>query len=510
MTSIDRFVGRFAGSVHLVGAGPGAPDLLTRRGLERLRTADVVLFDRLVSPELLDEAPARALRIDVGKISGPQPAARLPVTQEAISELLVEYARAGLVVVRLKGGDPFVFGRGAEELDACRAAGIPCEVVPGLSSALAAPALAGIAVTERGVARSFSVVTARQGTTTTPESGRGANVPPVGADTRVVLMGVAELPSIVAGLLAEGLAPSTPAALVASASLDHQRVLHSNLAEIVVATRRAAIEPPAVLVVGAAAGRARHPKAGPLTGFTVALTRPEDAARRTRALLAPTGARIVGSPLIEIEYREDLNDRGNRLESGDELVAQLGHADWIAFTSRHGVEGLWRALERRGLDTRSLAGNRLAVVGPGTAEALSRRGLSADLVAEPHRARALIDALARVRPSRVLFAGGSRARRELVEGLANRAIAVDERIVYDTIYSPPSPAFRRELENGVDAVVFASPSAARSYELQNLPIRARSSGHPSGKLPIAICLGPTTAEAAVNLGFRSVAVAYSP
>ena len=507
-----KSVGRAFGSVHLVGAGPGAPDLLTRRGLERLRAADVVLFDRLVSRELLDEAPARALRIDVGKVPGPHPTgASAPVTQEVISELLVEHARAGLVVVRLKGGDPFVFGRGAEELDACRAAGIPCEIVPGLSSAIAAPALAGIAVTERGVARSFSVVTARHGRTTAPESGNGASVPPAPpttADTRVVLMGVAELPSIVAGLLAEGLAPSTPAALVASASLDNQRALHSNLGEIVVATRRAGIEPPAVLIVGAAAGRARPIANAPLAGFTVALTRPDDAARRTRALLAPTGARVVGSPLIDIEYREDPNALN---ESDRNLSSQLRRADWIAFTSRHGVEGLWRALERRGLDARALAGNRLAVVGPGTAEALERRGLRADLVAEPHRARALVDALTRVSPSRVLFAGGSRARRELVDGLAGHGIATDERIVYDTLYRPPSSSFRRELENGVDAVIFASPSAARSYELQGLPARS------GGKWPIAICLGPTTADAArgvggiggigVKAGFRAVAVA---
>jgi uroporphyrin-III C-methyltransferase len=232
--------------VHLVGAGPGDPELITVRGLARLRRADVVVHDRLAGPELLAEAGPEAELVDVGK--GPGLA---PVRQEEINRLLVERARRGLDVVRLKGGDPFVFGRGSEELAACRAAGIACEVVPGISSAIAGPAAAGIPVTARGVARSFAVVTGRTA------EGETDPAPLAGIDTIVLLMGRAGLARFAERLVAAGRDPGTPAACVQSATTAGQRVIVGTLATIAAAAERDGLESPAVTVIGEVAAEAR-------------------------------------------------------------------------------------------------------------------------------------------------------------------------------------------------------------------------------------------------------------
>jgi uroporphyrin-III C-methyltransferase len=229
------------GTVHLVGGGPGDPGLITARGLERLRQADVVVHDRLVGPALLEEARPGAELVDVGKGRG-----HAALTQEEINRLLVERALAGRTVVRLKGGDPFVFGRGSEELDACRAAGVPCEVVPGVSSAIAGPAAAGIPVTARGIARSFAVVTAHQAGETTVTN----MAPLAGVDTIVVLMGCSALPQFTAGLIAAGRDGGTPAACIQSATTPEQRVTIATLGTIAEAAARDGLEAPLVTVIG--------------------------------------------------------------------------------------------------------------------------------------------------------------------------------------------------------------------------------------------------------------------
>jgi uroporphyrin-III C-methyltransferase len=230
--------------VHLVGAGPGDPGLITARGLELLRRAHVVVHDRLIGPELLHEVRAGAELVDVGKGAG-----HAALSQEEINRLLVDRARAGHDVVRLKGGDPFVFGRGSEELSACREAGVRCEVVPGVSSAIAAPAAAGIPVTARGIARSFAVVTAHQA----GESGEHDVAPLAGVDTIVVLMGRSSLPSFTARLIAAGRDPDTPAACIQSATTPAQRVTLATLATIADAAERDGLEAPIVTVIGAVA-----------------------------------------------------------------------------------------------------------------------------------------------------------------------------------------------------------------------------------------------------------------
>lgn len=232
------------GIVYLVGAGPGDPDLITVKGLRRLARADVVVFDRLVHPALLDEAPAEAERIYVGKRCGHH-----AMTQERIHELLVTHARAGRTVVRLKGGDPFVFGRGGEEAAACAAAGIPWEVVPGVSSAVSAPASAGIPVTHRGLAASFAVVTAHRARDEEAPDWRAL----AAVDTLVVLMGVKRLPQVTAELLAAGRDPATPAAVVERGTLSGSRVVRGTLEDLAARTAKAGIRPPATIVIGAVA-----------------------------------------------------------------------------------------------------------------------------------------------------------------------------------------------------------------------------------------------------------------
>ncbi|MBA3319389.1 MAG: uroporphyrinogen-III C-methyltransferase [Gemmatimonadales bacterium] len=229
------------GTVRLVGGGPGDPGLITVRGLDLLRRADVVIHDRLIGPELLQEAGAGAELVDVGKGPG-----HAPLSQEQINRLLVDRARAGREVVRLKGGDPFVFGRGSEELAACREAGVPCEVVPGVSSAIAGPAAAGIPVTARGIARSFAVVTAHQA----GQDGEHDVAPLAAVDTIVVLMGRSSLPAFTARLVAAGRDPDTPAACIQSATLPAQRVTLATLATIADAAERDGLEAPIVTVIG--------------------------------------------------------------------------------------------------------------------------------------------------------------------------------------------------------------------------------------------------------------------
>jgi uroporphyrinogen III methyltransferase/synthase len=486
--------------VHLVGAGPGAADLVTVRGRARLEIADVVIHDRLVSPTLLALVPPGVQILDVGKPSRlPRRAGATIDPQPQISALLVEHARQGKVVVRLKGGDPFVFGRGGEEADACRAAGIPCEVVPGVSSALAAPAAAGIPVTERGIAGSFTVRTARHG-----ESGSPRPAPAFAADTEVVLMGVEALAEIAGDALAAGRAPETPAAVIASATLPHEQVVFAPLAGIAHAAARAGVAPPAVLVFGDVVRHAATRRDGRLPGRPrVALTRPQGAARRTEAHLAARGFDVVSAPLLSIEYL-DPAEIAPRLTAWSTPAHQPGHASgasWIAFTSRHGVEGWWRGVRALGRDARSFAGDRFAVVGPGTAAALAEHGISADLVATPHRGAALVGQLAaaaRATGDRVVrFASGTRARRELIDGLNAAGLSVDEVAVYRTRLEAPPDSFRRALDAGVDAVVFASPSAAESFAAHHLP----------GGEAVAVCLGPTTARAVCSLGFERVVVA---
>jgi uroporphyrinogen III methyltransferase/synthase len=384
-------------TVFLVGAGPGDPGLLTRRGAELLERADVVVYDRLVHPSLLELAPAGAERVNVGKTPGaPGP------SQDEINALLVDRGLRGLTVVRLKGGDPFVFGRGGEEAEALTAAGVAFEVVPGITSAIAAAAYAGIPVTHRGLSTHFTVVTGHEdpakGTTDTDWAALAR-----AGGTLVILMGAGNLAGITGSLIEGGRPPDTPVAGVRWGTMPEQRTIRTTLAD----AAEAGIRAPSAIVVGpVAALDLAWFEARPFFGRTVVITRAREQASTLRTRLEMLGAEVVELPAIEIELI-------------DFVLPDLGRYSWLAFTSANGVDAFFdRGLTPAGLDTRALGSLKVAAIGPGTAAALEQRGVRADLVPERFVAEALVDAfpVATSENERVLLARAEHARDVLPDG----------------------------------------------------------------------------------------------
>jgi uroporphyrinogen III methyltransferase/synthase len=473
------------GSVALVGAGPGDPGLLTVRGQRLLREADVILHDRLLDVTLLDEAPPHAQRIDVGKAPGNH---TLP--QEDINALLVEHARRGHRVVRLKGGDPYVFGRGHEELRHCLENEVPCELVPGVTSAIAAPAAVGVPVTARGVARTFAIAT--------PQSAGGTERVPLdyralaGIDTVSFLMARSEIREIARGLIEAGRAPTTPATVVQDGTLPTQRHVFGTLGTIADAAEQAGLRAPAVFVVGdtsAPWSDAAMRPCGPLRGKRIVVTRPPSASPGLIAELRSRGASVINCPLIRVVPRRP-----------DDLSALSRRHRWTVFTSLHAVRGFWRLLRELNRDARSFAHSSIAAVGPRTADELHAIGIAPDLVPSVHRASRLIDAIAAEsdpRNDRVLFPCGTLARDEIREGLRSRGFAVDELVVYETMLTQPASEPLLEARKQAHAILLYSPSAAESA------VRA---GLLRDGIAIA-CIGPTTAAKVHELGFTSAVVA---
>jgi uroporphyrinogen III methyltransferase/synthase len=442
--------------VVLLGAGPGDPDLLTVRGAKLLRSADVVVYDSLVARELLDLAPAQAERIDVGKRSHDA----VTGSQEEIQSLLVERARRGLLVVRLKGGDPFVFGRGGEEASACRAAGVAFELVPGVTSALAAPAFAGIPVTDRRHAASFAVVTGHRDPGRPWTSIRFDRIA-TGADTLVVLMGMKNLAKIAETLIAHGRDAATPAAVVMEGGTPRQRVVTAPLGAIAERAREAGLAAPAVVVVGDVV-RLRDELAwwerAPLFGRRVLVTRPAEQAADWAAELRAAGAEPVCVPMIETRAL------------APEAIALPDPAslDAIVLTSANAARHLGELLLARGVEP-GRVGARVLCVGDATAAAARRAGFAApETPATRADAAALLAAIRATLPPaglRFLVPHGSLARETLVEGLREAGAHVDAPVVYATAPAAvDEPALRAALVAGeLDALAFASPSAADRF-----------------------------------------------
>jgi uroporphyrinogen III methyltransferase/synthase len=473
---------RSTGRVVLVGAGPGDPGLITRRGAHEIRRAHVVVHDRLAAPELLSLARPGALLIEAGKAPG-----RHALSQDQINATLIEHARLGRRVVRLKGGDPFVFGRGSEELHACREASVPCTVVPGVSSALAAPLSVGVAVTQRGVSRSVAIFSPAVGEGEPLRDDELRGIASLG--TAVMLMGRAQLAQTVDRLIAAGLDPATPAAIIADATLPTQRHVAGTVATIAGLADAAGLRAPAVVVIGPSAAWAEtvRGRKGPLAGRTVVVTRPVRAARTVARLLRRRGASVLSVPLIDIVPID--------ADIAATLDKPLSAYGWIVLTSLHGALGLALALDRAGLDARALAHSRFAAVGPKTARQLrDSLGIHADLIPAEHRAAALVRELAHaITPGqRVLFPCGTLALDELPDGLARAGITVDRLRVYHTIERPVPDSARRRVELGADAILLHSPTAARSLA---------GSGIDLGDALVG-AIGPTTAEAAERAGLR--------
>ena len=438
-------------TVYLVGAGPGDPDLLTIRGAEVLATADVVVYDRLSVASLLDLAPADAERISVGKQpGGPR------TTQEDINALLVARGRAGQQVVRLKGGDPFVFARGGEEAAALAAAGVVFEVVPGITSAVAVPAYAGIPVTMRYSSTSFTVVTGHED----PGKGEGSvNWEAVAAlgGTVLVLMGAARCRAICDRIIAGGMAPDTPAAAVQWGTRPNQRTLRATLATLADLDP----QPPATIVIGeVAAADLAWFENRPLFGRRIVVTRAQPQAAALAADLRRRGAEAIEIPAIAFEPPEDVGHLAR-------AAAEVGQYDWVVFTSPTGVARFFEQLR----DARGLGGVRVAAIGPGTAAALADRNVVADLVPEQYVAESLLEALSDEvgpdevgpgGPVRVLIPRAETARDLLPDGLAAAGWDVDVVPAYRTVAPTPEPGAATQLA-GAEVITFTSSSTVTNF-----------------------------------------------
>ena len=465
-------------TVYLVGAGPGDPGLLTVRGAEVLARADVVVHDRLSVASLLELAPPAAERISVGKTP------RAPSTpQDEINALLVDRGRAGLEVVRLKGGDPFVFARGAEEVAALAAAGVAFEVVPGVTSAVAAPAYGGVPLTARGLATSFTVVTGhgdRLGATATDWEA----VAGVGG-TIVVLMGVATRGEIADRLLAGGLAATTPVAAVRWGTRPEQHTVRTTLGSLA----EADLESPAVIVIGEVAGLdlAWYERL-PLFGRSVVVTRPRHQAGALVERLQRLGAATVELPTIEIV---DPADGGAALRAA---AAVVGSYDWVTFTSANAVARFLPLLR----DARAFGAAKVAAIGPGTAQALAEARVVADLVPERFVGEGLLKAFPPPHPGgRVLLPRAAVARDMLPEGLRAAGWEVDVVEAYRTRPTRPAPE-ALAAAGAADAVTFTSSSSVAGY-LQVAGLAAVP--------PVVASIGPVTSATARNLGLTVAAEA---
>jgi len=486
-----------SGRVVLVGAGPGDPDLISVRGAEYLRRADVVLYDSLVARELLDLAPPEAERIDVGKRSHEAQTG----SQAEIDALLVARARAGQLVVRLKGGDPFVFGRGGEEASACQAAGVPFEVVPGITSALAVPAFAGIPVTDRRHAASFAVVTGHR------DPGRpwtSIRFDQIEADTLVVLMGMKNLEKIAESILAAGRPPETPAAVVMEGGTPRQRVVTARLDEIAARTREAGLRAPAVIVVGEVV-RLRESlafwEASPLFGRRVLVTRPAEPSEPLAAALRAAGAEAVSMPMIETRAVQ-----GAGLA---EAMRDLARYDFVVLASANAARRFADAIAAH----HDLAAGalRATVVCIGAATAAAARNAGFGEIETPSAradAASLVAALGdRVGGARVLVPQGTLARDTLVAGLRRAGASVDAVAVYETVPAKvDASALDAALVAGeLDACTFASPSAAQVFAAcLDEPARA------AARRTVLAAIGDTTADAMRALGLPPAVVPAQP
>lgn len=485
------------GTVYLVGAGPGDPGLLTRRGAEVLARADVVVYDHLASPRLLDLAPPAAPRVCAGKSVG-----HCTLHQDEINRLLVEHARAGRTVVRLKGGDPFVFGRGAEEAEHLRAAGVPFRVVPGVTAGVGVTAYAGVPVTHRDSASAVAFVTGHNDPEAPPGAGRldwGALAAFPG--TLVVYMGVTRLEALCRTLVHLGKPPETPAALIASGTLPRQRTVSATLADLPARVAAAGLGPPALLVVGAVVGRREGLnwfEGLPLFGRRIVITRPADEADRAAAALEDLGAEVLVAPTVTIGPPADVGPLDGALD-------RLGEFDWLVFTSGNGVRYFLDRLDARGRDLRALGHLKLAAIGPATAEALARHRLRADLVPDEFRSEALAAALAGPAAGRrVLLARADRGRAVLKDELA-RVADVEQVAVYRNADAASIPAdVVDRIADGSVAWITLTSSAIAERLFALLPESARRR---VGREVRLASISPVTSAAARRLGWEIAAEA---
>lgn len=484
---------RRSGRVVLAGAGPGDPSLVTVAALEALRAADVVVYDSLVSGELLREVREDAQQIFVGKRAGDH-----AMAQEAINALLIDRAQAGQFVVRLKGGDPYIFGRGAEEADALEAAGVRFEIIPGITAATVASLYAGIPLTDRRHSPTLTFITGHSANSGVSDQVNWSSLASLGG-TLVVYMGVKTMPDIVARLMVEGMSGSTPAAVVENAGMSCQRTVAGVISDIADRAREESIRAPALLIIGSVVSL--YPRLAwferlPLFGKRIAVTRATARTENMTARLRALGAEVFEIPTIAIRPLDlDAGDR-SRLE-------RIGQYDFVVLTSPAAVEILVDRLRDLSLDVRSLAGVRIAAVGESTSACLAKYGLRADVVPDDFSADALGEYLGEegINGLRFLLPRSGKARAGLVERLAELGAEVDEVKTYEPVPARTScDRIQEVLALEPDFITFTSSSTVENFvriigddafEMHRSQMRAAS-------------IGPATSRTLKGLGLEPV------
>lgn len=479
------------GKVYLVGAGPGDPGLFTLKGVECLTAADVVVHDHLISNFILDHAPAAAEKIYVGKIGGSH-----HVEQDEINQLLISLARRGKTVVRLKGGDPYILGRGGEEAVSLRDAGIPYEVVPGITSAVAVPAYAGIPVTQRGLSSSLTILTGHEDPTKRGSHIRWDMLARSGS-TLVILMGMQNLRSITRLLLKHGMKAGTPVAVIRDGTLPTQFTITGTLKNIAQKAAASGMTAPAVIVIGRVVEVRRDLRwfeVFPLFGKRVLVTRAGSQAGGLEKLLLRRGAQPVRFSSIEIRpirAKQQL----------DKCISHLNEYDWLAFTSANGVHAFFHRMSEMQKDTRALAGLRIGSIGTMTARALNTYGITADYIPAVHTGKGFLKDLrnADIKGKRFLLPRADIADDEITEGLRKLGARVDEVAVYHTVRPRGNLSRLKDLllPGKLDVITFTSSST-----VTNLLAGLSAEEIKQIKAKIA-CIGPKTAATVVKAGLKA-------
>ncbi len=482
------------GKVYLVGAGPGDPGLITLKGRDCIRGADVLIYDYLASPPLLDYAREDAEIIYVGKRGGDH-----TMAQDRINALIVEKAMAGLTVTRLKGGDPFIFGRGGEEAEVLADNGIPFDIVPGVTSAVAAPAYAGIPLTHRDFTSTLAFVTGHEDPLKEESSIDWASLAK-GIGTIVFLMGIKNLPRIVERLMENGLSAQTPAAVVRWGTMAGQITVSGVLGDIQHRTVEAGIKAPAVVVVGKVAGlrdKLKWFENRPLFGKTIVVTRARAQAGDLVKQLSDLGAECLECPTIRVTPPDDIGPL-------DAAVNSVADYDWIIFTSVNGVIRFFDRLNELGLDTRALGRIRTAAIGPSTAEKMAAYGLKTDVLPDSYRAESVVAAFENrdMHGKKVLIPRALDARPILPEKLRESGALVTEVPVYKTVFADQNAdrLIKRLGEKSVHLVTFTSSSTAANFRKLLPEDETLMKSLMEGVKTASI--GPITSETAENMGFN--------
>jgi len=477
------------GKVYIIGAGPGDPGLITIRAVECLKRSDVVVYDYLVSIDILKYTKKDARLIYVGKKGGDH-----TVSQDNLNQILVKEASEGNIVARLKGGDPFIFGRGGEEAEVLSKAEIPFEIIPGVTSAIAVPAYAGIPLTHRKYASSVTFVTGHEDPTKGKSNIDWENISAVG--TIVFLMGIKNLSHIVANLIKNGRNPGTPVALVRWGTTSDQETLAGTLSSIAKLAEEKNFLPPAIFIVGDVVKLREYLswfEKKPLFGKGIVITRPEEQSEESSSLLYEEGARVIPFPTIKIVPPDSFDDL-------DRTIENIERYKWVVFTSANGVKFFFQRFLELGRDIRDLKGIKICTIGPATASAIEMLGVKVDLVPDEYISESVVDAFRgkEMQGKNVLLPRAEIARDVIPRGLSKLGAHVDVVTAYRTVNSGKNKAEFDEMmgRNKVDVITFTSPSTVANF----INIIGKDTILPE-HIKIA-CIGPVTLDAARKAGLE--------